>query len=285
MTVRQAAREAGKTIREKKGEVFDFMLLEIMVRLIVMTPLLFLLTPDRKWFALLCVPLFLLLVPFARARAARQMLSALRGGPFFSRSLLDLEGYGSALLRGLGQAGLLILWALPFLGVTVYLWRVIFGSTVVGQTDVFSVMMAVSRLGGGDLVRGAAFAVLIYLATLLPFCFGLAFHSGARFAREEGNPGLVRSHRKGIILAWFFSLLALIPFAAVSGFAVAGYLGRLLEAVNRMSGSGLSLPSPGSGIYVIAGAFVVLALPVVPFRSLVTAAYVKGLAEDAGDQA
>ena len=185
MTVKQAAKDARTTYARQKGEILDFMLLQVILRLIVLTPLLFLLSDHVKWLALLSIPLFLLIVPFARDRAARNMQAALDGGDLFSRDLLRLDGYGKSFAAGLKQGILLLLWALPFIGVTLWLYRIIFGTTVVGQTDVFSVIMWVTNLGGGDMIRGFVFAMLLYLATLLPFCFGLAFHSGRR--KRENN--------------------------------------------------------------------------------------------------
>ena len=280
MKVSQAASKARSIYKEKKGEVFDFLLLEIIVRLIVLTPFLFLLTDNLKLLSLLSIPLFLLIVPFVREKAAVCMQSALRGGNLFSRDLLAPHGYWKAVGHGLVQALLLILWAAPFLGVTAWLYRIIFGETVVGQTDVFSVILAVTELGGGDMVRGAAYAFLLYLCTLLPFCVGLAFHSGTRHARACGDKGLVKGHRGGIIQAWLRSLLTLVPFVAVSAWAGADYLKKLLEAVNQLTGNGLSIPRPDSGLYIILGAFVLLLLPLLPLKSLISAAYVGGLQEE-----
>ena len=41
--------------------------------------------------------------------------------------------------------------------------------------------------------------------------------------------------------------------------------------------SGISLPRPDNGLYLIIGAFLVLLLPLIPLKSLISAAYVRGL--------
>ena len=280
MTVREAARKARETYKAHASELFDFLLLQVIVRLIPMTPLLFLLTPNLKMLSLLCVPLFLLIVPFVSERTAIGLQRALEGGSLSSRDLLNAEGYWKSVWNGLKKAFLLLLWLLPFIATTLWGYRVIFGSTVVGQTDVFSVISAISKLGGGDLVTGAVVAMLIYLATLLPFCFGLAFHSGDRHALALGDRKIIRGKRKKVIAAWLRSLLTIVPFAVVAGIAGGGYMSSLAAAVNKISGKGISIPKPDAGLYVILAAFVVLLLPLIPLKSLISAAMVRGIREE-----
>ncbi len=280
MTVKQAAQQARTAYKAHASELFDFLLFQVIVRLIPLTPCLFLLTPNLKMLSLLSVPLFLLLVPFVREKTAAALQSALEGGPLFSREYLGTEGYWRSVGNGLKKGFLLLLWAAPFIGVTIWGYRVLFGKSVVGKTDVFSVMSALSGLGGGDVVRGMIYAMLIYMATLLPFCFGLAFHSGDRHARALGDRSLIRGQRKGILGAWLRSLLTVVPFAAVAGFTGGRYMLSVVKALNTISGKGLSIPKPGAGLYVILAAFVVLLLPLIPLKSLITAAKVRGIREE-----
>ena len=79
--------------KDMPGEVLDFLLLEVALRLMVLSPALFLLTDQWKFLALLCIPLFLLVVPFARERAAENMQDALSGGHLFSGNLVSFSGY------------------------------------------------------------------------------------------------------------------------------------------------------------------------------------------------
>ena len=280
MTVKKAVSDARRICLGQKGEVFDFLLVQIMVRLTTLTPCLFLLTDQVRYLTVLCVPLFFLLIPFVREKSAGNMQGALSGGRLFSRDMLSLQGYGGIVLRGLLRGFLLLLWASPFVATTLWGYRVIFGTTVVGQTDVFSVILALTNLGGGDMILGTGYAVLIYLATLLPFCFGLAFHSGARHARALGDRKLVKGHRGGILKAWLRGLLPMLPFLAVTGGALGRYLYRVLDALNNMSGSGLSIPSSRPTILIVLAAFVLLLLPVMTYRSLISAAYMHGVWEE-----
>ena len=78
-TVKRAVSMARTVYRKKPGEVLDFLMLETVIRLMVLSPALFLLTDSLRPWALLTVPLFLLVVPFARERAAENMQDALSG--------------------------------------------------------------------------------------------------------------------------------------------------------------------------------------------------------------
>ena len=280
MTVKQAAQQARAAYKGHVSELFDFLLLQVILRLIPLTPLLFLLTPGLKILALLCVPLFLLVVPFVREKTAGALQSALAGGSMNSRDVVNMEGYWKCVWNGLKKGVLFLLWASPFIGVTIWGYRVLFGNAVVGQTDVFSVILAISNLGGGDLFRGIVYAMLIYMATLIPFCFGLAFHSGDRHALALGNRGLVKGHRKGILLVWLRSLVPCIPFAVVAGAALGQYMMSVAKALNQISGKGLSIPMPTTTLLIVLAAFVVLLLPVIPLKSLYTAAMVRGIREE-----
>lgn len=54
----------------------------------------------------------------------------------------------------------------------------------------------------------------------------------------------------------------------------------LAAAVNKISGKGISIPKPDAGLYVILAAFVVLLLPLIPLKSLISAAMVRGIREE-----
>lgn len=280
MTVRQAAQQARSTYKAHASELFDFLLLQVIFRLIPLTPCLFLLTSKLKMLALLGIPLFLLIVPFVREKTALALQSALGGGSLSLRDALSEGGYWKGVWNGLKKCFLLLLWASPFIAVSIWGYRILFGSAVVGQTDFFTVMSALTRLGSGDMVRGVTYALLIYMATLLPFCFGLGFHSGDRHARALGNRAMIRGHRKGVLLAWLRSLLTIVPFLVVAGVTGGRYLSSVLAALNKISGRGLSIPKPGTELYIILAAFVILLLPVVPLKSLITAAKVRGIQEE-----
>lgn len=260
---------------EKSGEGMACVLVQLALRLMAAAPLLFLITKEVPYLALLSIPLYLLIVPVARQNMAEAMQEAIGGGSLMSTRLISCEHYGRKFLQGLKQALLMLLWALPFLAATgVALWA------YAGQIDAFTLIRTLMQLGGGSTMEGIKLVLVIYAATLVPIMLGCAFHSGARHAAALGNKKLIKGHRLGLVLVWLAGLVALIPFLAVVGWACMDVVTGLVGALSNLGSGSISLPSMGDKVYVIAAAFVVLLLPRLCFKQLMTAVYVRGLKHD-----
>ncbi|MBE5804322.1 MAG: hypothetical protein E7316_07405 [Clostridiales bacterium] len=246
-------------------------LFQLVLRLIVAAPLLSLVTTEIRWLALLSIPLYLLIIPVARQNMAEAMQDAIGGGPLMSVKLVSMEDYGRKFRRGLKQAILLALWALPFIAATVVaVWA------YKGQVDVATLLRVLMQLGGGSFMEGVKRVLMIYAATLLPIVLGCAFHSGARhaIALERGK---LSWFRPGVVLAWFVGLVALVPFAVAVYRIGADFVSALVNALSSLSFDSIALPSIGDKAYTLAIAFVLLFLPLLPFKQLLTAAYVREL--------
>lgn len=249
-------------------------LFQLVLRLMVAAPLLALVTTEVPYLALLSIPLYFLLIPPARQNMAAAMQDALAGGPLFSLRLVDPEGYGRKLAQGVKRGLLLLLWALPFAAATaVIIWA------YSGQMDAFTLMRTVMNIGGGSFMNGVKVVLLVYAATLLPIFLGCAFHSGARHGDALNTKGLVKGHRAGVVLTWLVGCLALVPFFAVLVYESADFVAGLVNALGNFGSGSIALPAVDEKIYVIAAAFVVLFLPGLSFKQLLTAAYVRGLKE------
>ena len=272
--------EARNTLRARPGEAVDFMLIQIVCRVICALPCLFLFTDHLKYLALISPVLFVFLLLPMRQNAAGCMQKALNGGSLFSMDLIGTEGYWKKLLQGLISAGYLFLWALPFLTTTVYVVRVIFGNTVVGQTDVISVLLFISRLGGGDFVKGSSLAVVLYLCTLIPWIIGLGIHSGRRHAYALGNTRMLKGCHGRIFVSFLKGCLLLLPFFALVGYFGVGYFRNVVQALNMLGTGGLHLPKPGKEIYWLLVGFVVLVVPLIPLKSMITASTVHRIKEE-----
>lgn len=265
---------AGQVASSRFFEGVLCVLFQLTLRLMVAAPLLALVTAEVPYLALLSIPLYILIVPVARQNMAAAMQEALSGGPLFSHRLVSAENYGARLAQGLKRGLLLALWALPFLASTVLMiWA------YSGQMDAFTLMRVVMSIGGGSFMNGVKVVLLIYAATLLPILFGCAFHSGTRHADALGNKKLVKGHRMGIMLTWLGGCLALVPFLAVLVYESADYLAALVNALSNFSSGNLVLPALDAKVYVIGAGFIVLFLPGLAFKQLLTAAYVRGLKE------
>ena len=111
MKIREAWRQAWAIYRRSPSETFRFLLLELVLRLMALTPLLFLTEPALRWGALLSPVLFVLIVLPARANAAEVMQAACRGKRLFTIELVSFKDYGAKIAQGLKMAALLLLWS------------------------------------------------------------------------------------------------------------------------------------------------------------------------------
>lgn len=265
---------AGRVAFSRFFEGVLCVLFQLTLRLMVAAPLLALVTTEAPYLALLSIPLYVLIVPVARQNMAYAMQTALAGGPLFSIGVASVEDYGHRLGQGLKRGALLLVWALPFLAATVLLvWA------YSGQMDAFTLMRVVMNIGGGSFINGVKVVLVLYAATLLPILIGCAFHSGARHAAALGDKNLVKGHRLGVMLTWLGGCLALAPFLAVLVYESADYMTGLVNALGSFGSGNLVLPALDAKVYVIGAAFVVLFLPGLAFKQLLTAAYMRGLKE------
>lgn len=279
MKITSAWRDAWKVYRAHPGDVLLTLFLQILLRLMAAAPLLLLSARETAAWALLCLPLYILIVLPARQNAAEAMQDALNGGRMFSLRLVSTEDYGRKVLRGVKQALLLMLWGLLWIAATALAVFIYAGKTIEGVTDVFTLLRTLMALGGGSSIQGAKIVVLIYLATLLPLMVGFAFHSGTRHAIALGDKSLVKGRRGGIMLVWLTGLVTVIPFAAVTAAVSMSFASALFQALANIGMESVALPPVGQNIYVILAALVVLLLPLIPIKQLLPAAYVRGAKE------
>ena len=255
------------------------MVLELVLRLIVLAPLLFLVRAQTRLLALLTPVLFVLIVLPARQNMAETMHTLDCDGRFSLLHLVSLREYRRKLRQGL-RAWPVLLWWLPFVAATGFLVYVATADTIEGFNDVFTVLRFVKNLGGGSTVTGVTRVLLLYAATLLPAAVGLGFHSGLRhcFACGCGKGKRLLRHLRTLV-QWLVTLLLYIPFAAVTALASSAYLNSVVEALSNLA-SGIHLPAPDTNAIIIGVAFLVLCLPVIPFRTLTGSVYNHGMEGD-----
>lgn len=249
-------------------------LLQIVLRLMAAAPLLALVTKEIQWVALFSIPLYLLIVPVARQNMAEAMQDAIAGGPLFSVKLISCENYGRKFLWGLRQALLMLLWAALFIAATIVAYW-----AYAGEMDGFTLVRVLMNLGGGTFMNGIKLVLVIYAATVLPIVIGCAFHSGARHAVALGDKKLIRGQRLGVVAVWLLGLVALLPFFGAVAYVGMDFVSGLVSALGNLGAGSIALPSIGDKIYLLAAAVVVLLLPALPFKQLMTAVYVRGLKE------
>jgi len=273
MKISAAFRDAYKVYTGHFGTSMKFLAVEACMTLAAFAPLLFLTDGGLKYLALITVPLYLLLVPWARVNAAASMREALNGGSLFTVRLADPTAYGRKLAYGLKQALKLLVWGAPLIA-SLYIAWIHFD----GDMDGFTLMRQIKQFGGGDLMTGVLYLALILLATLILLAIGCAFHSGDRHALVRENRKLLKGHHGKLVLCWLSSLAALLPIIIALAAVVIRYLPALGD-LNAILTKEASLPSTKVTVIILAvGA--ALTLPLLPLRSLIPAAFVNGLEKE-----
>ena len=271
MKVASAFREAFRAYFRHFWSLMLTLLVELVLRGVALAPLLFLVEEQTAPLALLCVPLYLLIVLPARQNVALAAQDMLAGGSIFSPRLVSFEGYGRKVLRGLLATLKMLLWCVPLIaGIIVALWA------TKGSMDGITLFSHIYKLGGNDIIRGLQLLAVIYLLLLVPPVIGCAYHSGTRHAAALGDPRLVKGKHGGLVLLWLLGLVVFVPFVAAAAYPCWRYMQEVIAAARTfMFTFKLDLPDPSATLKVVGILIVVLLLPVIPLRTLLPAAYVR----------
>ena len=271
MQISQAFRKAYQTVSAQQGETLKFLLTELAVTAMCLAPLLFLTEKGPlKYLALLAIPLWLLVKVPARLNEAAAMQDSLGEGRLFSLRLADPGNYGRKIGYAFGRTGLLILWALPLIAALAYAW-----DKYSGDTDGLTVLNMVYDFGGQDMKTGMIYLLLILAGLILLAALGAGFHSGDRHAFALDRKGLLKGKRFKVLWCRICSLVFLLPliFACIM---VAFRYAPLLNDISGVVAGDVPRPSSRTTLLIL-GIGAVLTAPLLPLRSMVTAAYVNGL--------
>lgn len=273
MKIGRAFGEAGRVCFGRFGEGLKFLLAEACLTGICFAPLLFLSDEKLGFLAWLTLPLVILILLPGRMNAAAAMKDALDGGRLCGPRLVETREYGEKLFFALKRVFFVALWGIPLIVMAVEI-RIHFS----GEIDSFTVLRMIKNdFGGGNQIRGLLVVLGIILGTLLLLAAGCAFHSGARHARAQGDPSLVRGHHGKIMLTWLCALVAILPIIIAVVIVVFRYL-PVVTNLNGLLMRTVKLPST-RGTLIILAVGAVLTVPMLPFRSMITAAFVRGLKE------
>ena len=267
----QAFRNAFRIGRQQFGGLVRFLTVELCITLICLSPLLFLAEKNVRFLAGLTVPLWILIMFPVRANAAAAMQDALNGRRLFTGRLAEISGWPGKVLGGLKRTLYLLIWGAPLAGALIYAYRISQAGT--GEENGLTALQSVQDFGGGDVMTGVRYLALILLSLVLILLVGFAFHSGARHAKALGNPEALRSHHGKIVAGWFCSLVILWPMIIALAVITGAFMPQLNDPNSLLMDDGLKLP-PMRILAMITGAGGLMTLPLLPFRSLVTAAMV-----------
>ena len=271
MKISQAFRDAKQTVSAQKAETLKLLLTEVATTMICLAPLLFLTEQGTlKALAALSAALWLLVKIPMRLNAAAAMQDGLGSGKVFSLRLADPGNYLKKVGYGLGRLALLALWSAPLIAALLFAWE-----KYSGDTDGLTVMNMVYEFGGNDMKTGVIYLLLILAALVLLAALGTGFHSGDRHAWALAEKGMLKGKRPKVLLCRICSLVFLLPLV-IAGILVFLRYAPLLNDVSGVISGDVQRPSSGTTV-IILGIGAALTLPLLPLRSMVTAAYVNGL--------
>lgn len=275
MSIRAAFGKAFRVYRDHPGAAMKFLITELCLLMICVSPLLFLADQSVWFLAALIVPMWILVMLPVRMNAATALQASLEDGSMFSWRLADPSRYWSKVWCGIKRALFLLLWMLPLLAGLLYAYRLYVGTD---NMDAFTLLQSIQKFGGGDVVTGVHYVLLIAAVLILILIAGVAFHSGARHAWALGNVRRINGCHGKLMLGWICSLATVLPIIIALAVAVVRYLPVLNDPNGLLAGS-VKLPRMKTTI-VILGAGGLLTLPLVPLRSLIIAAMVHQLKDD-----
>ena len=281
MTKKPVWKESLRLYKKNFGPLCLALLVQLVLRAIALSPLMFLADKALAPLAYLAIPLYLLIVLPARQNYALALQDMLEGGSVFSTRLICPRQYGSKLLRGLKGTVCILMWSVVTIVSAVLLYAAFVGYW---GLDVITLMRICSSVGGGDIVTGLVLIMGAIAASGLLILLGCAVHSGSRHAVALGNKKLLRGSRLRLTALWFSGLVLLIPFAAVVVYALGDYALTMLGALKSFSlPSSFALNGKQVGL-LIAGA-VALLFPLLPLKNMLPAVYLRMVKEERDAQA
>lgn len=127
MKIFAVIRNSVKTYVRHFSELMEAFILELALRGVCLVPLLFLLLPEYKYLAWLCVPLYVFIALPARQNYALALQDMLHGGTVLSPRLISTDRYFFKLWRGLVGTVKMALWASLLVVMTVTLLQLAWG--------------------------------------------------------------------------------------------------------------------------------------------------------------
>ena len=274
-------KESFRLYKKNFGQLCLALLVQLILRGIALSPMLFLADKQYACLAYAAIPLYLLIALPARQNYALALQDMMNGGSVFSTQLICPKQYGKKLLRGVKGMIRILLWSVVTIVSAVLLYAAFVGHW---GLDVITLMRICSSVGGGDIVTGLVLIMGGIAASGLLILLGCALHSGTRHAFALGNKKLLRGSRLRLMALWFSGLMLLVPFAAVVVYALGDYALTMLNALKSFSFPSSFALNAKQIALLIAGA-VVLLFPLLPLKNLLPAVYLRMVKEERDAQA
>lgn len=253
------------------------LLVELVLRAIALSPLVFLADKALAPLAYLAIPLYILIALPARQNYALALQDMMNGGSVFSLQLISTKDYGKKLLRGVKGLVCILLWSLLTIAGVSLLY-----AAVMGLVDFITLMRIFSAIGG-TVMDGVMIVAAAVAASCLLIVLGCAVHSSARHAVALGDKKLVKGNRLRLIALWFLGCVLVVPFAAVVVAALGDYALTLIASLKNLQLPAFTLNVKQAAMLI--GGAVVLLVPVLPLKNLLPAVYLRKVKEARDAQA
>ena len=273
-------KESFRLYKKHFGSLLLALLVQLVLRAIALSPMLFLADKQYACLAYAAIPLYLLIVLPARQNYALALQDMMNGGSVFSTQLICPKQYGKKLLRGMLGMIRILLWSAVTIVSAVLLYGAYEGRW---GLDVLTLLRICYSVGSGDMVAGLALILGAIGASTLLILLGCALHSGTRHAFALGSRKLLRGSRLRLTALWFSGLTLMIPFAAVAVLTLGDYAMTLIAELKNMQFPAFSLNA--RQIAMLGAGAVALLCPLLPLKNLLPAVYLRMVKEERDAQA
>ena len=185
-------KESFRLYKKNFGPLLLALLVQLVLRAIALSPMLFLADKQYACLAFAAIPLYLLIVLPARQNYALALQDMMNGGSVFTTQMICMKGYWRKLWRGVKGMLRILLWSVVTIVSAVLLYAAFMGHW---GLDVITLMRICSSVGGGDIVTGLVLIMGGIAASGLLILLGCALHSGTRHAFALGDKNLLRGNR------------------------------------------------------------------------------------------
>ena len=277
MKVKPVLSDSLRLYKKNFGPLCLTLLVQLVLRAIALSPVLFLADKALAPLAFIAIPLYILIVLPARQNYAIALQNMLDGGSVFTPQLISVKDYWRKLFRGVKGMICMLLWsAVTITGVGLLY------AAVRGLVDFITLMRIFSSIGG-NVMDGVMIVAGAVAASCLLIVLGCAVHSGSRHAIALGNKKLMRGNRLRLTALWFLGCILVLPFAAVVVYALGDYALSLVRELKNLKLPAFTLSVKQAALLI--GGAVVLLFPALPLKNLLPAVYLRKVKEARDAQA
>ena len=277
MKVKPVLSDSLRLYKKNFGPLCLTLLVQLVLRAIALSPVLFLADKALAPLAFIAIPLYIFIVLPARQNYAIALQNMLDGGSVFTPQLISVKDYWRKLFRGVKGMICMLLWSAVTITGVGLLYAAVRGLVA------FITLMRIFSSIGGNVMDGVMIVAGAVAASCLLIVLGCAVHSGSRHAIALGNKKLMRGNRLRLTALWFLGCILVLPFAAVVVYALGDYALSLVRELKNLKLPAFTLSVKQAALLI--GGAAVLLFPALPLKNLLPAVYLRKVKEARDAQA